>query len=105
MEGDPDLREPEADTPLGRLTNPQVQSFERFLIRTRAASSTQSAWRLSVGCAEGQGAIVFIEISPDQTFFRGEGIFLGWSQQQMSAAYALLLPKSEDPPFEIPQLG
>ena len=105
MEGDPELRETEAGNPAGRLTNPQVLSFERFPIRTRAATSTQSAWRLSVVCAEGQGAIIFIEISPEQAFFRGEGIFLGWSQQQMSAAYALLQPKSEDPPFEIPQLG
>jgi hypothetical protein len=105
VEDDPDLRETEPDAPLGRLTNPQALSFERFLIRTRDGTSTQSAWRLSIGCAEGQGAIIFIEISPDQTFFRGEGIFLGWSQQQMSAAYSLLLPKSDDPPFEIPQGG
>jgi hypothetical protein len=105
VEGDPDLRQTEADTPLGRLTNPQVLSFERFLIRTRDATSTQSAWRLTVACAEGPGAIIFIEISPEETFFRGEGVFLGWSQRQMRAAYALLLPKSEDPPFEIPQGG
>jgi hypothetical protein len=32
-------------------------------------------------------------------------VFLGWSQEQMEAAYRLLLPKSEEPPFEIPQLG
>ena len=105
MEGDPHPRETEADTPLGRLTNPQVLSFERFLIRTRGATSTQSAWRLSVSCAEGHGAIILIEIPPEETFLRGEGIFLGWSQEQMKAAYALLLPKSEDPPFEVPTLG
>lgn len=80
-------------------------SFDRFPIRTRGATTTQSAWRLSVDSAEGQGAILFIEISPEETFHRGEGIFLGWPQSQLEAAYRALLPKSEDPPFEIPQLG
>lgn len=67
--------------------------------------TTQSAWRISVSCGEGDGAILFIEIGPDEAFYRGEGVFLGWSQEQMGAAYRLLLPKSEEPPFEIPQLG
>jgi hypothetical protein len=96
---------PEAPHPsLGVLTNPQVLSFERFLIRIRGGSATQSAWRLSVACGEGQGAIIFIEISPE-SFFRGEGVFLGWTQEQLAASYATLLPSSKEPPFEIPQLG
>ena len=85
--------------------NPRVVSFERFLIRTRGGVTTQSAWRLSVTCGEGEGAIVFIEIGPDEAFYRGDGVFLGWTQEQMAAAYMALLPKSEEPPFEIPQLG
>ena len=100
-----DSPEETASSPLESLTNPRVQSFERFLIRTRGGVATQSAWRLSVTCGEGDGAILFIEIGPDEAFYRGEGVFLGWSQQQMGAVYRLLLPKSEDPPFEIPQLG
>jgi hypothetical protein len=97
----PDTPDP---SPLATLTNPSVQSFERFPIRTRGGAATQSAWRLSVTCGEGDGAIVFIEIGPE-AFYRGEGVFLGWSQQQMGAAYQLLLPGSEEPPFESPQLG
>ena len=101
------MDEPESDrpAPLRALTNPQVQSFERFLIRTRGGMNTQSAWRLSVTCGEGLGAIVFVEIGPGEAFYRGEGVFLGWTQEQMAAAYMALLPNSEEPPFEIPQLG
>ena len=87
------------------LTDPRVLSLERFLIRTRGGSSTQSAWRLSVACGEGQGAIVIIEVSPEETFHRGEGIFLGWPQERMEAAYRALLPESEGPSFETQQLG
>jgi len=100
-----DLPDEKGAPSLGVLTNPQVLSFERFAIRTRGGSTTQSAWRLSITCVEGQGAILFIEISPEETFYRGEGVFLGWSQEQLAASYRLLLPKSEEPPFEIPQLG
>ena len=105
--GEAELDAPETPppTPLASLTNPQVQSFERFLIRTRGGIATQSAWRLAITCGEGDGAIILIEIGPDETFYRGEGVFLGWSQEQMGAVYRLLLPKSEDPPFELPQLG
>ena len=28
--------------------------------------TTQSAWRMSVSCGEGDGAILFIEIGPDE---------------------------------------
>lgn len=91
--------------PVRSLTNPRVLSLERFPIRTRGGSSTQSAWRLSVASGEGQGAIVLVEFSTEETFFRGEGIFLGWSRERLEAAYRSLLPESEEPAFEPPQLG
>jgi len=87
------------------LTDPRALSLERFPIRARGGSSTQSAWRLSVACGEGQGAIIFLEVSPDEAFYRGEGVFLGWTQERMEAAYRVLLPKSEEPAFETQQLG
>jgi hypothetical protein len=91
--------------PLGGLTNLRALALDRFLIRTRGGSATQSAWRLSVACGEGQGAIIFVETSPDDTFYRGEGVFLGWPQDRLEAAYRALRPKSEDPDFEPLQLG
>ena len=94
----------QAESPLAGLTNPQGLGLERFLIRTRGGSSTQSAWRLQVTCGEGQGAIILVEISPEETFYRGEGVFLGWQQDRLGAAYQALLPKSEES-FETQQLG
>jgi hypothetical protein len=87
------------------LTNPRTLGFERFLIRLREGSTTQSAWRLSVACDEGMGAIIAVEIPPEVVFYRGDGIFLGWTQERMELAYKALLPKSEAGGFEIPQLG
>jgi hypothetical protein len=87
------------------LTNPRAVALDRFPIRLREGSTTQSAWRLSVGSEEGPGAIVFVETSPTETFYRGEGVFLGWPQGQMAFAYRTLLPSSAAERFEIPQLG
>jgi hypothetical protein len=87
------------------LTNPRTLSLERFLIRTRGGGSTQSAWRLSVACEEGQGAIVRVEASLEETYYRGDGVFLGWPQDRLDAAYRALLPKPDEPTFEVHQLG
>jgi hypothetical protein len=92
------------ESPVAGLTNPQGLGLERFLIRTRGGSATQSAWRLPVACAEGQGAIILVESSPEETFYRGEGVFLGWPQDRLEAAYQALLPKTEES-FETQQLG
>lgn len=87
------------------LTNPRALALDRFPIRLREGSTTQSAWRLSVSSEEGQGAIVFVEMSPEEAFYRGEGIFLGWPQDRMTLAYRALLPNPEADGFEIQQLG
>ena len=87
------------------LRNPRVLALDRFLIRLRDGSATQSAWRLSVESEEGQGAIILVEASPAETFYRGEGIFLGWDQDRLGSAYRALLPKPEADGFDMQQLG
>jgi hypothetical protein len=87
------------------LTNPRVLALDRFLIRLRDGSTTQSAWRLSVESDEGQGAIIFVEVSPEEMFYRAEGIFLGWPQNRLVSAYHALLPKPEADGFHMQQLG
>jgi hypothetical protein len=87
------------------LTNPRTLSLERFLIRMRGGSSEQTAWRLSVACEEGQGAIVRVEGSAAETYYRGDGVFLGWAQDRLETAYRALRPTPDEPTFELHQLG
>ena len=87
------------------LANPKTLGLERFLIRLREGSNTQSGWRLSVAADEGPGTIIALEIPPDVVFYRGDGIFLGWTQERMAAAYKALLPKPEENGFHMQQLG
>jgi hypothetical protein len=87
------------------MTNPRSLGLERFLIRLRDGSTTRSAWRLAVESGEGRGSIIYVEISPEETFFRGDGVFLGWPQDRMASAYRALLPKPDGPEFETQQLG
>ena len=87
------------------VRNPRVLALDRFLIRLRDGSATQSAWRLSVESDEGQGAIILVEASPAETFYRAEGVFLGWPQDRLASAYRALLPKPEADGFHMQQLG
>ena len=87
------------------LTNPRATSLDRFPIRLRGDLITQSAWRLSVTSEEGEGAIVLVEIADGETYYRGDGVFLGWPADRMALAYRALLPGSETGPYETPQLG
>jgi len=87
------------------LRNPRVLALDRFLIRLREGSATQSAWRLAVESEEGQGAVILVEASPGETFYRGEGVFLGWGQDRLGSAYRVLLPKPEADGFQMQQLG
>lgn len=86
-------------------TNARMLSLERFPIRTREGTATFSGWRLCVACEEGEGAIVRVDASASERFHRGEGVFLGWSEDRLAAAYDLLRPVSVEPGFEIHQLG
>jgi len=87
------------------LTDARALSLERVAIRTRDRAVTHAGWRLTVSCAEGEGAIVLVENSTAETFLRGEGVFLGWPRERLEAAYRDLLPRAEGPDFELNQLG
>ena len=87
------------------LKNPRFLALDRFLIRLRDGSATQSAWRLAIESDEGRGAIILVEVSPEETFYRGEGVFLGWDQDRLGSAYRALLPKPEADGFDMQQLG
>ena len=96
---------PESPEIVPGLTNPRLMSLERFPIRTREASTTQAGWRLLAASDEGEGAIVFVESSLAETFYRGDGIFLGWTPERLAAAYNALLPTPEHDGFEMQQMG
>lgn len=97
--------EPDVPNLVPGLSNPRAISLERFPVRTREGSTTRSAWRLSVSSDQGEGTIVFVEASPAETFYRGDGMFLGWTQERMAAAYQALLPKPADDGFATQQMG
>jgi hypothetical protein len=97
--------QPDSAEPVPGLTSPRALSLDRFLIRTRASSSTQSGWRLRIASEQGEGTIVFVEVSSEETFYRGDGVFLGWPQERMEAAYRALLPTPEDDGFAMQQMG
>ncbi|HEY1252295.1 MAG TPA: hypothetical protein VGH97_14015 [Thermoanaerobaculia bacterium] len=87
------------------LTDPRALALERFPIRTREDGVTRSAWRLRIACAEGEGAIVWLDSGAEQAHFRGEGVFLGWPRERLEAAYHALRPVDDSPAFELTQLG
>lgn len=90
---------------LAELTDASGEPLERHPIRTREGSTTRSAWRLRVSSGRGAGAIVFVELTPEESFYRGEGIFLGWDQERLSEAYRALQPVPAAPEADSPQLG
>jgi len=96
---------PGPSDPLGGLKNVRFVSLDRVPIRTRESITTRSAWRLNVAADQGDGTISLIEISPTVSLYRGEGVFLGWTGDDLQAAYRLLLPRSEGSDLEFNQLG
>ena len=86
------------------LTNP-AGTLERVPMRTRASGVTLSAWRLVVSCDEGPGTITLVEASPEETFYRGDGIFLGWSREDLRRAWDQLSQTPDEPEAPMPQLG
>lgn len=77
---------------------------ERVILRMRGAGVTVSGWRITVEAARGPGSIVLAEQGA-QKFYRGEGVFLGWSQERLEAAYSALLPTPQGPGDDHFQLG
>jgi hypothetical protein len=100
-----ELPSPKEDSPLDGLNNPRALGLERFPICTRESRATLSAWRLAVSTDDGEGSIFLVEISPDRAMYRGEGIFLGWPQSRLEAAYSALVPRPNAPDLELQQLG
>lgn len=82
-----------------------AKPMERVNVRSRESQVTQSAWKLEVTSPKGAGAILVVEVSPQETHYRGEGLFLGWSQERLAGAYRALAPKTDDTDPEMPQLG
>lgn len=76
----------------------------RVAIRTRECGVTLSAWRLALSTPQGAGAIALIENAGD-LFYRGEGVFLGWTQMRLASTYRSLLPAGVDPEPDPGQFG
>ena len=91
-------------TRIAGLTQPVVAPLERVPIRIREAGVTLSGWKLAASAAEGAGAMVRAE-TPAGSFYRGEGWFLGWTQEALATAWAELLPPAPNEVLELPQLG
>ncbi len=90
---------------LAGLTGVVAKAPERVHVRSRSSNVTRAAWRIEVASAQGNGTIVLVEVSPAEQYYRGDGAFLGWNQEQLAFAYQDLLPKSTDSDPELPQLG
>jgi hypothetical protein len=95
-----------APTPqrIAGLTEPTVAPLERVAIRLRESTVTLSAWRLLATAREGAGSLVRVETAGG-SLFRGDGWFLGWSQQDLISAWDGLVPRPETETLDIPQLG
>jgi len=74
-------------------------------VRARGVTVTLAAWSLAVAADEGEGSIVLIDLPEGRTFFRGDGVCLGWAQERLAAAYAALVPREQAEVFDLPQLG
>jgi len=76
----------------------------RAALRMRGSTVTVSGWRIAVDAARGPGTILLAEQGA-QKFYRGEGVFLGWPQERLEAAYRALIPPSQGPGDDHMQLG
>jgi hypothetical protein len=97
--------DPDGAPILPGLTNPRAVGLQRCLIRTRQVSITLSAWRLTIASEQGEGTITLVESPSEETFFRGDGVLLGWDQDRLAGAYAALSPNEQAAALDMPQLG
>jgi len=97
---------PHAPPPLAGL-DVTGTSLGRVAARARDVTHTFSAWALSVETTRGPGRIVRIELTPDATLWRGDGVFLGWTHEQLAAAWDALRATEPalEPPPDFQQLG
>ncbi len=66
---------------------------ERVSIRTRANDLPLPAWSVQVASEQGWGTLLHLRIPRQGIYYRGDGVFLGWSQERLAAAYQTLNPK------------
>ena len=45
------------------------------------------------------------ELSSGEHYYRGDGVFLGWSQEQLASVYRALLPEQPEAEAQALQLG
>lgn len=98
---------PDGGPPLDGLEITAVR-LERLEIRTRGTAHTLSAWALRVETPRGSGSIVRAEPTPEDKFWRGEGVFLGWAPDRLAAAWDALRAVeagTPEPAPDFPQLG
>src|SRR5262245_30636588 len=81
-----------------------MRSLERVPVRLRESGVTESAWRMIIDSDDGGGSITLLEPGGRATY-RGDGVFLGWSQERLAAVYETLNVPAEEPRFELHQLG
>lgn len=81
-----------------------MTDLERVAIRIRESGVTLAGWRLATSTPAGAGSITRVDGLAGPCF-RGDGAFLGWSQERLAAEYQRLLPKPEDPLPDPGQFG
>jgi hypothetical protein len=91
--------------PLAGIDSVVRTGIARVPIRMRESGTTMSGWRLSVTSAQGPGSIDVVDGQAGAVLYRGEGIFLGWTQARLAAAHARLIPPAPDPEQSSGQWG
>jgi hypothetical protein len=76
----------------------------RVPVRVRGLQVTLSAWRMEATSPRGPGALVLADHG-GASWYRGDGVFLGWPQERLEAAWRALLPPREPAEPDMPQLG
>ena len=82
-----------------------LHAHERVPIRTRESGVTHSGWRMQIASGSVGGTITRIDTAGGAPFYRGAGLCLGWTQQQLAETYQSLIAPDDEPPFEMLQLG
>jgi hypothetical protein len=78
-------------------------SLVRQPVRVRGATVTTAGWRLDLTSPQGPGAILVVE-GPVASWYRGEGVCLGLTQEKLAALWTGLAPQEESEP-EMQQWG
>ena len=105
MSDESDTEEPQEEQNAGGLSNAVFRSLERGAVRMRESGVTHAGWRMEIDSDQGQGAITIIELPADRSVYRGEGVFLGWPQEQLTTLYHSLRAVPDEPELVFNQLG